>query len=108
MQREATRCYDCAVTPAVDDGCTLCGACVSECPERAFSIAGEPRRLELDQDRCTRCGICAERCPEGAITMVRAVWEERLTTGRPLLDLAADDEDEQDEQLDDEPVLTPR
>jgi NADPH-dependent glutamate synthase beta subunit-like oxidoreductase/ferredoxin len=108
MQREAARCYDCAVAPSVGDWCTLCGVCVAECPERAFSIVGEPRQLELDQDRCTRCGICADRCPEGAITMVRAVWEERLTTARPALDIAADEHDEQDGHVDEEPVLTPR
>ena len=108
MQREAARCYDCAVAPAVDDGCTLCGRCVAECPERAFSIVGEPRRLELDQDRCTRCGICAERCPEGAITMVRAVWEERLTTVPPPRAIASDERDEQDEHVHGEPVLTRR
>ena len=105
MRQEAARCYDCSIVPSVDDACTLCGTCVAECPEEAFSIDGDPRRLELDQDRCTRCGICAERCPEGAITMVRAVWEERLTTARPPVETPTMEESG---CADEEPAFTPR
>ncbi|MGH7719611.1 MAG: FAD-dependent oxidoreductase, partial [Gemmatimonadaceae bacterium] len=105
MQREAARCYDCAVTPSVDEGCTLCGVCVRDCPESAFTITPEPRELKLDQDKCTRCGICADRCPEAVITMVRAVWEERLTTARPRAPESAPLYEESDE---DERALTPR
>jgi formate dehydrogenase beta subunit len=81
MVREASRCFDCTVAPVVDESCTACGKCVSVCPEDAFSIvAGPPKQLRLDQDVCTRCGLCVQKCPEGAIAMLRAVWEERLTT----------------------------
>ena len=32
----------------------------------------------VDPSQCTRCGACVEMCPPGAITMARAIWEERL------------------------------
>lgn len=81
LRHEGSRCFDCTMLPVVDERCTTCGACVPACPPGALSILpGPPKQLRLDQDRCTRCGNCVNRCPEGAIAIVRAVWEERLTT----------------------------
>lgn len=79
ITRQAARCFDCTVTPTVDESCTGCGKCVAVCPTGALSLANDAsHRLRLDQDACTRCGLCVHACPHDAIAMVRAVWEERL------------------------------
>jgi len=50
------------------------------CPTGALVLApGATPAVRLDPARCTRCGVCVQLCPEQAITMQRAVWEERLT-----------------------------
>ena len=51
--------------------CTLCGACVSECPSWAIEIFFEEDigyRI-FYVDRCTFCGRCVDVCPEDALKM---------------------------------------
>jgi ferredoxin len=47
--------------------CTLCMACVSQCPGKAL-LAGDDRpQLKFIEENCVQCGLCARSCPENAI-----------------------------------------
>ena len=52
---------------AVNEKCTLCGMCVTVCPEDAVMI-GRGTAV-INQLSCTNCGECYENCPENAITV---------------------------------------
>ena len=47
----------------IDDSCTGCGACESECPVSCIS-AGDI--YVIDADSCIDCGACADVCPVDA------------------------------------------
>jgi ferredoxin len=47
--------------------CTLCMACVSQCPGRALDAGGDTPQLRFIEDNCVQCGLCARSCPENAI-----------------------------------------
>ncbi|MDX1467602.1 MAG: 4Fe-4S binding protein, partial [Halomonas sp.] len=56
---------------AVDrDACTLCMACVSNCPTPALAAGDESPLLSFREADCVQCGLCAEACPEDAITLI--------------------------------------
>jgi ferredoxin len=48
----------------INDTCTACGICMSECPVEAIS---EGDIYKIDPDKCTDCGACSEVCPVEAI-----------------------------------------
>lgn len=50
-----------------DHRCTLCMACVSQCPAKALEAGGDVPELLFVEDNCVQCGICARSCPENAI-----------------------------------------
>lgn len=50
--------------PLLKDHCTLCGSCVSVCPENCIS-----EQLYLDLSRCTLCNECVKVCPSEAIDL---------------------------------------
>jgi MinD superfamily P-loop ATPase len=52
----------------INSQCTLCGACLEECPTRAI-VAGS-RQYAIDIDLCDGHGNCITICPEGAISIV--------------------------------------
>lgn len=55
-------------TAQVDDkACTLCMACVGNCPGQALQAGGESPRLQFVEANCVQCGICTHTCPEDAI-----------------------------------------
>ena len=54
------------MTHVISDDCTMCGACVEECPVEAIS-EGDPKYV-IDADTCTDCGACVEACPVEAIS----------------------------------------
>ena len=55
-------------TAEVDDkACTLCMACVGNCPAQALQAGGETPRLQFVEANCVQCGICTHTCPEDAI-----------------------------------------
>jgi ferredoxin len=62
--------------------CTLCSACVRECPSAALKIreAKDVSALLFLHDRCIACGVCSEVCPEGAIRVEEAI-DARLIGG---------------------------
>jgi carbon-monoxide dehydrogenase iron sulfur subunit len=47
------------------NSCTLCLACVENCPVEAISFNG--RWLVVNDELCSGCGQCVDVCPEGVI-----------------------------------------
>lgn len=47
--------------------CVGCKLCVKACPSQSLSVAGEPRRLEVDASECLACGECRPACRKGAL-----------------------------------------
>ncbi len=47
--------------------CTLCMACVSQCPGKALFAGDERPQLGFLEENCVQCGLCARSCPENAI-----------------------------------------
>ncbi|HSV95538.1 MAG TPA: 4Fe-4S binding protein [Spirochaetota bacterium] len=45
--------------------CTMCGACVDECPVSAIKEGKDT--YVIDGDTCTDCGTCVDACPAEAI-----------------------------------------
>ncbi|MCK5072958.1 MAG: 4Fe-4S binding protein [Bacteriovoracaceae bacterium] len=50
----------------ISDECTMCGACVPECPVDCISEGDD--KYVIDAAKCTDCGACAEVCPMEAIS----------------------------------------
>ncbi|KHJ52765.1 4Fe-4S ferredoxin [Vreelandella venusta] len=50
--------------------CTLCYACVSNCPTPALQAGGDTPVLSFLEADCVQCGLCEQACPENAITLV--------------------------------------
>jgi len=48
----------------INDDCTACGTCLSECPVEAIS---EGDIYKIDPDVCNDCGSCVDVCPTEAI-----------------------------------------
>ena len=49
------------------DKCTLCYACIRECPMNAIEAPPHQQYVEIIPDRCTGCGSCYKVCPTRAI-----------------------------------------
>jgi ferredoxin len=47
--------------------CTLCMACVSQCPANALSAGDDTPQLKFIEANCVQCGLCCRSCPENAI-----------------------------------------
>ncbi len=62
----------------VDSRCTLCSACVQECPTDALTLRRSEEREELLllPGRCIACGYCVEVCPEDAMALVHEAPRE--------------------------------
>lgn len=52
------------------DACTLCHACVSNCPTPALKSGGKTPALSFLEADCVQCGLCEQACPENAITLL--------------------------------------
>ncbi len=50
-----------------EDRCTSCGACVTVCPTKAFSVDSKTRLVLFDNDKCIACGLCIPACPPRAM-----------------------------------------
>jgi len=54
----------------IDTGsCTLCLACVSQCPVGALLDNAEKPQVRFRESACLQCGICENTCPEDAIAL---------------------------------------
>lgn len=51
------------------DACTLCLACVSNCPTPALAAGEDRPLLSFREADCVQCGLCAQACPEDAIRL---------------------------------------
>jgi ferredoxin len=49
--------------------CTLCMACVSQCPAGALLAGDDMPRLDFIEANCVQCGLCCRTCPEDAIAI---------------------------------------
>ena len=57
-----------AAMPEIDlQRCTLCGDCISGCPEGAVSLIAH--RIVVDARLCRYCGDCEDVCPQDAIRL---------------------------------------
>ncbi len=52
-----------------ESACTLCLACVSQCPVGALLDNPDKPQLRFRESACLQCGICESTCPENAITL---------------------------------------
>ncbi len=51
------------------EACTLCLACVSQCPIGALQDNPEKPQIGFREDACLQCGICVNTCPENALKL---------------------------------------
>ena len=51
------------------DACTLCLACVGQCPTGALRDNPDRPALRFEEDACVQCGICVDTCPESALRL---------------------------------------
>lgn len=57
------------------DKCTLCGACMKQCPTFACDLSGTGN-VTIEPTYCIGCGLCAEVCEDHALTMVECDGSE--------------------------------
>jgi len=63
------------------DKCTLCLACVSQCPTGALNDRSDRPEINIVENACVQCGLCANTCPEQAI-----VLKPQFSLGKQVLD----------------------
>ena len=51
-----------------ENECVECGACVSVCPTKVFSLDND-FSLVIDDSKCVQCGMCITMCPHNALTL---------------------------------------
>ena len=49
--------------------CFSCGACVSVCPTKSFTVDPETFEVKLNIDKCVACGSCLSACSAHAVTL---------------------------------------
>jgi L-aspartate semialdehyde sulfurtransferase ferredoxin len=52
-----------------EERCTHCGACITMCPTRAFSLEKGTRKVIFDNSRCIVCELCVRACPPRAMEL---------------------------------------
>jgi len=52
-----------------EDRCTHCGACITMCPTRAFTLEEKTRRVLFDNSRCIVCELRVRACPPRAMEL---------------------------------------
>ena len=52
-----------------DQRCFNCGACVSVCPTKAFTVDPDTFEVKLNIDKCVACGSCLSACSAHAVTL---------------------------------------
>jgi ferredoxin len=52
-----------------EERCTHCGACITMCPTRAFTLEEGTRRVNFDNSRCIVCELCVRACPPRAMEL---------------------------------------
>ena len=52
-----------------EERCTHCGACITMCPTRAFSLEKRTRKVVFDNSKCIVCELCVRACPPRAMEL---------------------------------------
>jgi ferredoxin len=66
--------------------CTLCMACVSQCPAHALEAGNESPQLVFIEANCVQCGLCCRTCPEDAIAVSpRYLYDSQQRAKRRVL-----------------------
>jgi len=66
--------------------CTLCMACVSQCPAHALDSGSEVPQLIFIEANCVQCGLCCRTCPEDAIAASpRYLYDRQQRSARRVL-----------------------
>ena len=52
-----------------EERCTHCGACITMCATRAFTLEEGSRRVNFDNSRCIVCELCVRACPPRAMEL---------------------------------------
>jgi L-aspartate semialdehyde sulfurtransferase ferredoxin len=52
-----------------DERCTHCGACITMCPTRAFTLDAKTRKVKFDNSKCIVCELCVRACPPRAMEL---------------------------------------
>lgn len=66
--------------------CTLCMACVSQCPAHALEAGNESPQLVFIEANCVQCGLCCRTCPEDAIAAApRYLFDSQKRNTRRVL-----------------------
>ncbi|HUT42526.1 MAG TPA: 4Fe-4S binding protein [Gammaproteobacteria bacterium] len=66
--------------------CTLCMACVSQCPARALAAGDDKPQLIFIEANCVQCGMCCRTCPEDAIAVTpRYLYDSQQRNQRRVL-----------------------
>jgi len=69
-----------------DARCTLCMACVSQCPARALAAGDGRPQLVFIEANCVQCGLCCRICPEDAIAAApRYLYDSQQRSKRRVL-----------------------
>ncbi len=50
-----------------EEKCTSCGACITVCPTKAFTVDSKTRMVLFDNEKCIACGACIPACPPRAM-----------------------------------------
>ncbi|TVP47740.1 MAG: 4Fe-4S dicluster domain-containing protein [Halomonas sp.] len=66
------------------DACTLCHACVSNCPTPALKSGTDQPALSFLEADCVQCGLCEQACPENAITLMPGFLASDARTERHI------------------------
>ncbi len=66
--------------------CTLCMACVSQCPAHALEAGDDKPQLVFIEANCVQCGLCCRTCPEDAIVAApRYLYDSQQRNKRRVL-----------------------
>lgn len=71
----------------VREKCTLCGDCVSVCPQEALMVDRAGDTLVIDRLKCDGCMICVKKCPESALKG----YGVRLTSDKVIKEISKDE-----------------
>lgn len=70
----------------IEGRCTLCKACVVNCPASALDVSSSHQKdaLTFNPSLCIGCKICFIVCPEKAISIKRSFQPRRIIEGKPV------------------------
>ncbi len=70
----------------IEGSCTLCKACVVNCPTSALDVSSSHQKdaLTFNPSQCIGCKICFIVCPEKAISIKKSFQPRRIIEGKPV------------------------